>query len=153
MATSYEEVYESFLSNIKDKKILYPLEGESEQQYQDRLATYLLSTFKKAVPKFIGAKTNLSRNDTIEMFINDLRPLEIEIIGLLMLKEYYRDQLNFLASLNLSFSDKDWKSHEKSNQMNQYRQMLKEITDEIRVLVVQNGAYDNNGTYLGWYDS
>lgn len=100
--------------------------------------------------KFSHTSTKLTRNDQTQTFDNDLRDVEIEIIGLLMLREYYRKQLNFLASLKHSFSDKDWKSHDKANQMNQYRQLLKEIQDEIKQLTVANSYQTDNGDAEWW---
>jgi hypothetical protein len=150
MATSYEKCYDVFLSSTNDAEILYPANGETEEEYQKRIDTLLLDTLKKAVVKFFNPTTKLTRNDTTQMFDNDLRDVEVEIIGLLMIKEYYRKQLNFLASLKDSFSDKDWKSHDKANQMNQYRLLLKEIQDEIKQLTVANSYQTDNGDAEWW---
>ena len=148
--TPYEDCYDVFLSSINDAEILYPLQGETEEEYQDRIDTLLFTLFKLAVTRFPNSKTNLKRDDDLKLFENDLRELEVEIIGLLMLKEYYRKQKNFLVSLKHSFSDKDWKSHDKSNAMNQYRQLLKEISEEIRQLIISNSYQTDNGDTEWW---
>lgn len=151
MATSYSECYDIFLNHINDVDILYPFQNETQQEYEDRVRSILLSTFRLAIVKFNFSQTNLSRDDKTEMFVEDLRQIEIEVIGLLMLREYYRKQLNFLASLKHSFSDKDWKSHDKANQMNQYRQMIKELQEEIKNLVVNNSYTSTEGKLEGWW--
>lgn len=150
MATPYEKCYEVFMSNINDAEILYPLEGETELDYESRINTLLLDTFKKAIVKFFNSTTKLTRDDSTQTFTNDLRDVEIEIIGLLMLREYYRKQLNFLASLKHGFSDKDWKSHDKSGAMNQYRQMLQETQEEIKALTVANSYVTDDGSTEWW---
>jgi hypothetical protein len=82
MATSYEEVYDVFLSKVDDVEVLYPYVNETDIEYNNRINTLLLSTFKQSVVKFFHSKTNLSRNDSILSFNNDLRPIEIEVLGL-----------------------------------------------------------------------
>lgn len=150
MATSYERCYEVFMSNVNDAEILFPVEGETEQEYENRISTLLLDTFKRAIVKFFNSTTKLTRNDQTQMFDYDLREVEIEVIGLLMLREYYRKQLNFLASLKHGFSDKDWKSHDKSGAMNQYRQMLQETQEEIKALTVNNSYVTDDGGTEWW---
>jgi hypothetical protein len=150
MATSYEKCYEVFLRLVNDVEVLYPLEGESDTDFQLRIDTLLLEMFKSAVVKFSNPITSLKRNDATLTFDNDLRDVEIEIIGMFMLREYYRKQLNFLVALKHSFSDKDWKSHDKANQMNQYRQLLKELEDEIKPLVIDNTFKADDGSSEWW---
>lgn len=151
MATSYEECYEVFLRHINDSTILYPMANESDSDYEDRLHNILFETFKSSIVKFFNSQTLLSRDDNSEMFVNDLRPLEVEIVGMYMLREYYRKQMNYLASLKHSFSDKDFKSHDKSNEWNQYRQIIKELNDEIDNLIIKNSFADNDGRLQGWW--
>jgi hypothetical protein len=131
---------------------LYPSPNETEQEFEDRLHTLLFETFKSAVVRFFNSKTPLTREDSMETFFNDLRPIEIEIIGLYMLREYYRKQMDFLVSLKHSFSDKDFKSHDKSNQLNQYRQLLKETEEEINSLIIKNSYISNAGVRSGWWE-
>jgi hypothetical protein len=152
MGTPYSDCYDAFLEHIEDVNILYPYEGETEQEFEDRTDTLLFSFFKKAVSRFYYSKTPLARNDMLQMFNNDLRPVEIEIIGMMMLREYYRKQMNFLIALKHSFSDKDWKSHDKSNQLSQYRQLLKDTQQEIKQLIVDNSLVSDTGQLEEWLD-
>lgn len=152
MSTPYSECYDVFLSQINDAEILYPYDGEAEELYQERIHTVCFSMFKRAIVKFFNSQTKLIRDDNTELFENDLRGVEIEIIGMYMLREYYRKQLNFLASLKQSFSDKDWKAHDPSSQMSQYRQMLKETVVEINELTNKNSYTDETGTLQGWWE-
>lgn len=149
--TSYQEVYDVFLREIDDVEILYPLPNESEEDYNTRVGYICLENLKGVIPRFFYSKTKLICDHKTEMFENTLRPIEIEILGFMMLRQYYRKKLNYLASLKHSFSDKDWKSHDKSNAMNQYRQMLKEAQDEIRGLIANNEYFDDNGKMVGWW--
>lgn len=151
MSTSYDECYEVFLSNINDADILYPLEEESQVEYKIRLQNILLQTFKNAIIHYTSTHTSFERDDTTQQFVNSLKDIEIAIIGLLMVIEYYNKQLNYLVGLKGSFSDKDWTSHDKSAQMSQYRQLINEKKKEIKALMLANSFYDN-GTVQLWYD-
>lgn len=150
--TPYSKVFDAFLSRIDDVELLYPYDNESEVEFQDRVTTLLKTFLNIAVSKFISSETSLERDDSQEYFYNDLRDLEVEILSLLMMKEYYRKKMNFLVQLKHSFSDKDWKSHDKSNQLNQYRQLVKEIDAEVRSLINQNALVDNAGNPTGWFN-
>jgi hypothetical protein len=150
MATPYESCYKVFLRHLTDVDFLYPMQNETETDFQIRITNYMFEMFQSAVVHYFNSSTSLERDDIIQTFVNDLRPVEIEIVGLYMVKEYYRKQLNFLASLKDSFSDKDWKSHDKSNQMNQYRQMLKETEEEIEALINANSYSNEYGKYEDW---
>lgn len=149
--TPYQEVYSVFLRNMDDVEILYPLPDETDEEHLERLELICYEYLKSAVARFFYSATPLTMDDTQFIFTNNLRPVEIEILGLLMLKEYYRKKLNFLASLRHSFSDKDWKSHDKSNAMNQYRQMIKELDREISSLKTSNNMFDDTGNLTGWW--
>lgn len=152
MATPYSDCYDVFLSHINDAEILYPYDEETEELYQNRIHSVCLTMFKRAVVKFFFSQTSLKKDNNTETFENDLRDIEVEIIGMFMLREYYRKQLNFLASLKQSFSDKDWKAHDPSGQMNQYRQMLKETDTEINELIIKNSYTDEAGSLKGWWE-
>lgn len=149
--TSYQEVYDVFMREVNDIEILYPMTNESEEDYRTRVGYICLESLKGVIPRFFFSKTKLTCNHQTEMFENTLRPIEIEILGFMMLKQYYRKQLNYLASLKHSFSDKDWKSHDKSNAMNQYRQMIKEAQNEIDLLTTNNEYFDDDGNMVGWW--
>ena len=149
--TSYQDVYDVFLRHIDDVEILYPLADETDEEHQERLSILCYEYLKGAIARFFYSETPLIRDDANNSFENTLREVEVEILGLYMLREYYRKKLNFLASLRHSFSDKDWKSHDKSNAMNQYRQMLKEVEKEIEELRTSNSMFDSNGNLTGWW--
>lgn len=151
MATSYEVCYDVFLDNINDVEILYPVGDETELEHTERVHAVCLAMFKRAVGKYFFCQTSLEKNDTTETFTNTLRQVEIEIIGLMMLREYYRKQLNFLASLKQSFSDKDWKSSNPATQMTEYRQLMKDTKTEINELIKNNSYVDNSGDLQGWW--
>lgn len=150
MGTPYTECYDAFLSHVDDVELLYPYNEETDEEHSKRLDNTLNMLFKNSVVKFRFAKTKLSRNDMLEEFLYELRPLEVEIIGLLMLKEYYRKKLNFLVQVKHSLSDKDWKMHDKSSQMSQYRQLVTDIDNEIRQLIVDNSYSTSDGALDLW---
>jgi hypothetical protein len=151
MATPYELPYDVFLDNIDDPQILYPKEDETEIEYDERIQDTLLSMLKRAVIKFKHSATKLDRDDTNKIFLYDLREVEIEIIGMMMLKEYYKKRLNFLASVKRSFKDKDWQSHDISSHMGKFQNLISETNSEIKTLIADNSFTDDDGSY-GWID-
>jgi hypothetical protein len=151
--TSYEDVYDAFLSKIDDVELFFPFQNETEDEYEARLNSVLIGLLNVAVSKFFFSKTKLDKNNLVETFAYNLRTVEIEILSLLMLKEYYRKKLNFLVQLRHSFSDKDWKMNDKSNQMNQYRQLIKDADSEIKLLINSNSFIADDGSIEDWTTS
>lgn len=152
MSTPISKCYDAFLSHMDDNDLFYPFSDETEDEFEERLEDTCNQYFRQAIVKFFFSKTSLEIDEVRATFVNDLRPIEIEIIGLLMVKEYYRKKLNFLSRIGYSYSDKDWKNHDKSSQMNQYRQMLKEIDEEINALILRNSYTTNTGSFTSWLD-
>jgi hypothetical protein len=151
MATPYELPYDVFLDNVDDPQILYPKEGETDIEYEERIQDTLLSMLQRSVRKFKHSATKLDRDDTNKIFINDLREVEIEIIGTMMLQEYYKKRRNFLVSIKRSFKDKDWQSHDISSHLARFQDLIKETNSEIKTLIVDNSFTDDDGNY-GWID-
>lgn len=145
MGTPYDNIFSRFLSFIDDYDFFNLRNGESKEEFDERIEDTLNLYFQRAVAKYTNPVSDLSRDDKMQCFINKIRPLEEEIISLMMLREYYRNKLNFLMGLKGGFSDRDWKNHDKSNKMNQYRQMIKEIEYEIKTLRNENTFSDDNG--------
>lgn len=150
MATSYEECYEMFLGKIDDNDILFPACDETNEEHLVRLTQICYSYFCSAIAKAIKFPTPLKRDNVTKMFENELQPIEIECISLLMLKEYYRKKLNYTAKLTNSASDRDWKPHSPANQMNQYRQMIREIEKEVNTCMNQFSYYKDGEFDNGW---
>lgn len=101
MATAYDKIYENVLSKLKTYDFANMTSGEIKEYLHD----YLIP----ATAKFHVCKKNLQeRDDTLELFSEDLSDTEIEIIGNYLLLEYIDSKYirtSTLLKANLSSSD------------------------------------------------
>lgn len=101
MATAYDKIYENVLSKLKTYDFANMTSGEIKEYLHD----YLIP----ATVKFHVCKKNLQeRDDTLELFSEDLSDTEIEIIGNYLLLEYIDStyiRTSTLLKANLSSSD------------------------------------------------
>lgn len=101
MATAYDKIYENVLSKLKTYDFANMTSGEIKEYLHD----YLIP----ATAKFHVCKKNLQeRDDTLELFSEDLSDTEVEIIGNYLLLEYIDStyiRTSTLLKANLSSSD------------------------------------------------
>lgn len=149
---SLDDVYNAFLPYVADEvEWINPYDDETEEEHEMRLREKLNVLFIKSIPKVIGLQHSKKYDKKTGLFEEDLNDKEIDIIVLTMLREYYRDKLNFIVTLKHNYSDKFWKSHDKSAMVNQYRQMIKETEKEIRDSIIQLSYYNaETGKFEGW---
>lgn len=100
MATSYEEMYNRCLSRIEDPTLaMLP-----EEDLENILHGYLMS----AIAKHRKCEHDLSdRDEELKQFNSDLSDLELEIISLLMCREWVSQQINSVTLTLQVFSGKE----------------------------------------------
>ena len=98
--TSYETVYNRCLAKIEDPTLaMLP-----EEDLEEMLHGYLLS----AIAKHRKCEHDLSdRDEELRQFNSDLSDLEIEIISLLMCREWISQQINSVTLTLQVFSGKE----------------------------------------------
>lgn len=98
--TSYETVYNRCLAKIEDPTLaMLP-----EEDLEEMLHGYLLS----AIAKHRKCEHDLSdRDEELRQFNSDLSDLEIEIISLLMCREWVSQQINSVTLTLQVFSGKE----------------------------------------------
>lgn len=107
MATSYEKVYESFLSKISDFDWLEMSEEDMKGCMHDLL--------KQAVARFQKhCKTDLSERDNTE-FSNDLTDVEIDILSEIMIENWLKPKLYNSELLRNRLSTKDFSQFSPAN--------------------------------------
>lgn len=98
--TSYETVYNRCLAKIEDPTLAML----SEEDLEEMLHGYLLS----AIAKHRKCEHDLSdRDEELRQFNSDLSDLEIEIISLLMCREWISQQINSVTLTLQVFSGKE----------------------------------------------
>lgn len=111
MATPYSKIYESFLSKIKD----YDLAGLS-----DELLTYdLHSLLESALPFFLCSKISLQeRDEELQEFQNDLGLEEINIIAVLMKREWFKRNIADTDVIKQKYGEADFEFKSQASHLN-----------------------------------
>ena len=98
--TSYENVYNTALSKITDPQLAMLPEEDLESM--------LYSWMKSAIAKHRKCKSDLSdRDEELKQFNIDLTDLEVEILGILIAREWVSGQLLSVTNTLQVFSGKE----------------------------------------------
>lgn len=98
--TSYEELYDVALSKITDPQLAMLPEEDLENM--------LYSWMRSAIAKHRKCKSDLSdRDDELKQFNSDLSDIEVEILGILIAREWVSGQLLSVTNTLQVFSGKE----------------------------------------------
>lgn len=111
MSTSYSKVYDAFLSKIKDFNF-----GELPELVMEYDMHSLLES---ALPYFLCPKVDLSdRNEETLEFTNDLGPEEINILAVLMKREWFKRSIADTDVIQQKFRETDFEFKSQANHLN-----------------------------------
>lgn len=120
--TSYDRIYSVFLLKIED----YDFAELSDEDANEMLLGYLTAS----IAKFSKCSSDLSkRDDTEEVFEDDLTDIEIEILALSMVEEWLRPQVNSSLLTKQIFGGAEEKFYSQSNHL----EKLMTLKDQTRV--------------------
>lgn len=135
MSTKITRVYNSFLQKISDYKFL------DDKEYVESI---LYGYYVTASAEFIQCPKDLSTNADEEDILpdvvlikSDLNNLEVEILAMLMIVEYFKQIMIRNETLEQALSDSDFKILSQANQINQLKDFYKEIKRETAVKVTK----------------
>lgn len=139
MATSYEKVYESFLSKITDFNLI-----EVDDYSFDKM---MYGWLKSAIVRVRKCDHDLSRrDDEIQEFAEDLTDLEIELLALGMVDAWVTPMINS-TELTLQFlGGKEEKFYSQSQHLTELRNLKKENALEMNRLHNYH-TYTNNSYF------
>ena len=130
--TLYSNIYKRFLNKISDVKLL----ELSDEDIQEMLHDWLTSS----IAKFKKCKNDLSyRDEILEQFNIDLLDIEIEIISIMMVKEWLEPQLNSTLLTSQFFGSKEEKFYAQANQIEKLMALSKKSELEARKLMRDYG--------------
>lgn len=111
MATPYQKIYDSFLSKIKDYNL-----GE----LSDVVMEYdMHSLLESAIPYFLCPKIDIfDRDDAAAEFKNDLGPEEINILGVLMKREWFKRGIADTDVTQQKFGESDFEFKSQASHLN-----------------------------------
>jgi len=143
MGTSYDLIFQKFMHEIDD----FDLTSLNEEQ----MLTENKLTLSKAVSLFKKCKQSLVRDDTTEVFTNDLTEEEQWILADYMRKVWLDEKINNGELLKLRLTDKDFKTFSPADLLGTMSK-LKLIYDKELKLKVNDYLYDGY-LYTNFYKS
>lgn len=141
MATSYEIVYNRALAKIQD----YDLAALSNDDLEGMLHGWLVS----AIAKFRKCKNDLSdRDDELRQFNKDLEDEEVEILSILVVREWLAPRLHSVLTVNQFFSDSDSKYYSQAAHLSELQALDNRLKIEAQKL-----ARDYSYSHSSYFDS
>lgn len=135
MPVPYSNIYDMFLSDIKDHTLL-DFEVEDREKILDDLRI-------KAETQFKQCKNDLSNKDNIEKQYNfDLTIEEQLIIATIMRKFWMNDKIYNLSLLKQGMSTKDWKQTSQAEHLLRLTALMSELNKEISKMIVDYCTYN-----------
>lgn len=135
MPVPYSNIYDMFLSDIKDHTLL-DFEVEDREKILDDLRI-------KAETQFKQCKNDLSDKDNIEKQYNfDLTIEEQLIIATIMRKFWMNDKIYNLSLLKQGMSTKDWKQTSQAEHLLRLTVLMNELNKEISKMIVDYCTYN-----------
>lgn len=114
--TSYEAIYSRCLAKLEDPTLLHIPEEDLESMLHD----YMLS----AIAKHRKCEHDLSdRDDELKQFNSELSDLEMEILAILMLREWISVRLHSVTNVLQVFSGKETKWFSQASHIAELRAM------------------------------
>lgn len=140
MATPYEIIYNRTLSKLEDPQLAMLPEEDLEEILHD----YLMS----AIAKYRKCEHDLSdRDEELKQFNSDLSDLEIEILAILMLREWISQRLHSVTTVMQTFSGKETSFYSQAAHIKE----LREMDDRLR-LEAQQLSRDYTYTSNDYFD-
>ena len=136
MATPYETIYNRALNKLEDPQLLMM----PEEDLEEMLHGYLLS----AIAKHRKCEHDLSdRDEELKQFNSDLSDLEIEILGILMLREWISQRLHSVTTVLQTFSGKETTFYSQAAHIKELRELDERLRLEAQKLS-RDYTYTNN---------
>ena len=137
MATPYETIYNCALSKLEDPTLaMLP-----EEDLENMLHSYLMS----AIAKHRKCEHDLSdRDEELKQFNFDLSDLEIEIISILMTREWISQRLNSVTNVMQVFGGKEEKWFSQASHIKELREMDDRLRLEAQQLSRDYSYIDND---------
>lgn len=135
--TPYSTLYNRCLQKLEDPTLMQL----PEEDLEDMLHDYMLS----AIAKHRKCEHDLSdRDDELKQFNSDLSDLEIEILAILMLREYISQRLHSVVNVLQVFSGKETSFFSQAAHIKELREMDDRLKLEAQQLSRDYTYLNNN---------
>jgi hypothetical protein len=129
MATPFSYVYNRMLSKIENLELL--------KETDEVITQILLPFLRSSIVKFKKCTTKLTRDETMQIFTEELSDEEQEILAQLMTVEYLTPKLNTSDLLEQKLSSKDYKIYSQANQIKEIRELRDTMKKEAQTLMTK----------------
>lgn len=143
MTTDYTDVYDLFLTKIKDWKLEYLYSTNP-----DNFETVLHGFMVVSLPQFKNCNQSLARNDTTKKFDETLTEENQNVIAALMVEQWLQQEINDIRQMALHLQD-DFKTYSEA-------QNLKEKSDhwarikELNSQMIVDYSLDDRDLWSDW---
>ena len=135
--TSYEKVYDRFLNSTTD----FHLVEFDDDTLRDMLKGWLHSAIVK-----VRTSSDLSYDDELEMFNNDVKDIDIELLAMGMRLSWLDQRINSTEYTNLFVAGKEEKFYSPSSQLSELRALRADTLREMQQLYTYS-TYNNNSYF------
>lgn len=135
--TSYDVVYNRFLNSTTDFNFV----ELDDYTLRDMLKGWLHSAIVK-----VRTSSDLSNDDELEMFNNDLGELDIELLAMGMRLGWLDQRINSTEYTNLFVAGKEEKFYAPANQLAELRTLRADTLREMQQLYTYS-TYNNNSYF------
>lgn len=135
--TSYDVVYDRFLNSMTD----FNLADLDDYTLRDMLKGWLHTATVK-----VRTSSDLSCDDELEVFNNDLQDMDIELLAMGMRLSWLDQRINSTEYTNLFVAGKEEKFYSPSSQLSELRALRADTLREMHQLYTYN-TYSNNSYF------
>lgn len=132
MTTSFNEIYDFFMTTIVDYRLVN-LYNSSQANFQTYLSAWLI----QSIPEFTTCDQSLSYSGTD--FSETLSQKNINILVLLMKKKWFEKELENIMQMTNVVQDRDFKMYSQANNMKEKRERLITLQEEVSQKLVDYG--------------
>lgn len=132
MATTFNEIYDNFMTTITDYRLI-ALYNTSTTDFETYLSAWLI----QSIPKFTNCDQSLSYSGT--SFDETLDQKNIDILILLMKQRWFAKELENILQMTNVVTDRDFKMYSQSQNMKEKRERLMTLQEEVSQEIVDYG--------------
>ena len=132
--TSYEKIYNRFLSRVTD----FNLAELDDYTLNEMLKNWLYSAIIKT-----RTKSDLSRDDESEVFVNELTDLDVELLAMGMVLAWLDQTINSTELTLMMLGGKEEKFYSQSAHISELRALRSDTLREMQQLYTYD-TYNNN---------
>lgn len=137
MGTPYSDVFDYFLTHVKDWKLteLYKI---SPNDFE----TYLLGFMVTSIPLFTNCRQSLARNDETKEFVETLTEQNVDVLSSIMVEKWLEKEVQDVRQMSLNINDRDFKHYSEAQNLKEKSDQWGKIREKNSQMLVDYGFQD-----------